>query len=225
MKKATSRRRVGPTAASLRELPEIDFARYRVLRNPFAAIVAREGIELRHDGPSAGSLKEMPEADFARLKSRRSSYAGRARRELIQLAAGRGRPRRGSEVGPTPARSVRLTLAVWASLEDEARSANSTVHAVLRQAVTQYLETAVFLRNVRVVGHVLWSHWQQMWAEGEAGQPDSQHLEYVLHAQAFGELHSAVTPVRHHNVLDLNRAAQDERAAIDVKRLVVKSFN
>ena len=36
-----------PTKASLREVPEIDFATAKVRRNPYAARIAREGIEIQ----------------------------------------------------------------------------------------------------------------------------------------------------------------------------------
>ena len=78
MKKATSRRRKDPTVASLRELPLIDFDRYRLVRNPFARRIAREGIEIIHDQPSAASLAEMPEVDPYGARARRNPYASRA---------------------------------------------------------------------------------------------------------------------------------------------------
>jgi len=61
-----------PSATSLRALPEVDFALYRVRRNPFAARIAREGIEVVHEQPSPESLEEMPEADFSVSRVRRN---------------------------------------------------------------------------------------------------------------------------------------------------------
>src|SRR5262245_52002506 len=107
VKKAISRTRENPSPASLRELPEIDLTRYRARRNPYAALIAREGATLVHDEPSASSLAEIPEVDLARARIRRSSLAGRAKHAVIRLKSGRGRPKRGQEVGPTPARSIR----------------------------------------------------------------------------------------------------------------------
>jgi hypothetical protein len=144
MKKATSRTSPDPSAASLREMPEIDFPRYHRRRNPYAAVIARKGASVIHDEPSARSLADLPEVDFSRAQARRSSFAGRARRAVIQLEAGRGRPRRGQEIGPTPARSIRLPTTVWAALEAAARDANTTVHALLRLAVRHLLETPPF---------------------------------------------------------------------------------
>jgi hypothetical protein len=44
MKKAKKRSRTEPSAASLREIPEIDFSKARVHPNPYAARIAKEGI-------------------------------------------------------------------------------------------------------------------------------------------------------------------------------------
>ena len=44
MKKAKKRSAREPSASSLREIPEVDFSRVRVRRNPYAARIAKEGI-------------------------------------------------------------------------------------------------------------------------------------------------------------------------------------
>ncbi|HEY4059080.1 MAG TPA: hypothetical protein VGM39_20835 [Kofleriaceae bacterium] len=93
MKKAITKREksssveLNPTAESLRELPEIDFSKYRIHRNPYAARIAREGFELVHDGPSAASLAEIPEVDWATVRVRRNPYAAIIAREGVQLPA------------------------------------------------------------------------------------------------------------------------------------------
>ena len=132
-----------PSRASLKEMPEIDFHAYRVRRNPYASRIAREGIEIVHEAPSAASLAEMPEADFATARVRRNPYASRAAESLGTVSYGRGRPHAGSEQGPTPARSLRLPIAVWTLLEEEARSRHTTVHALLREIVVTYLERSL----------------------------------------------------------------------------------
>lgn len=141
MKKATSRsrRRQEPTAASLRALPQIDFSSYRVRRNPYADRIVRDGIRVVHDEPSRESLAAMPEPDFSSVRARRNPYASRAAEALARMQVGQGRPRRGHESGPTPTRSIRLPRSVWDALEEEARLTNTTVHALLRKAVTAYL--------------------------------------------------------------------------------------
>jgi hypothetical protein len=127
-----------PSAATLRELPEIDFERYRVRRNPFAARISREGIEILHDGPSQRSLSEMPEADFSAARVQRNPYTSRAAEPAIQY--GRGRPRAGQEIGPTPGRTLRLPESAWRALEVEAKDKRTTVHALLRELVMMHLE-------------------------------------------------------------------------------------
>jgi hypothetical protein len=139
MKKPTRPKQALPSSATLRELPEIDFTAYRVVRNPYAKRIQREGIELEHDGPSRTSLAAIPEADLGRAVVRTSPYARRIAAEGLWIQVGRGRPRRGLEVGPTPARSVRLPETVWKALEAEARREKVSLHAVLRYAVGRFL--------------------------------------------------------------------------------------
>lgn len=130
----------GASVATLRELPEIDFARYRVRRNPFAARIAREGIEILHESPSPESLAEMPEADFSLAHVRRNPYTSRAAEPLPAIQYGRGRPRAGAEVGPTPGRTLRLPESAWHALEAEAKAKRTTVHALLRELVITHLD-------------------------------------------------------------------------------------
>lgn len=137
MKRATTDR--GPSARSLRELPEIDFARYRIRRNPFAARIAREGRSIVHDDPSRDSLRDMPEADFSVARARRNPYATRAAEAASRWQYGRGRPVRGQEVGPTIARSLRLPASAWEALDREARARRTTTHALLRELVGVFL--------------------------------------------------------------------------------------
>ena len=52
MKKASNRTRrttkhAEPSKASLKEMPEVDFSKVRVRRNPYAARVAKEGITIQ----------------------------------------------------------------------------------------------------------------------------------------------------------------------------------
>lgn len=129
-----------PGESTLRELPELDFARYRVRRNPFAARIAREGIEVMHDAPSPESLAEMPEADFSLARARRNPYASRAAESVPAIQYGRGRPRAGEEVGPTPGRTLRLPESAWHALEAEAKAKRTTVHALLRELVMTHLD-------------------------------------------------------------------------------------
>lgn len=47
MSAGKKRRQREPSKASLREIPEVDFSRARVRRNPYAARIAKEGIVIR----------------------------------------------------------------------------------------------------------------------------------------------------------------------------------
>jgi len=137
----------GPSVATLRELPEVAFERYRLRRNPFARRIAREGIEIVHDAPSERSLAEMPEADFSAVRVRRNPYTSRAAEPLPAIQYGRGRPRAGEEVGPTPGRTLRLPESAWRALEVEAKEKRTTVHALIRELVMAHLEREAHRRR------------------------------------------------------------------------------
>jgi hypothetical protein len=96
MKKASERS--GPTASSLREIPEVDFGNAAVKRNPYAARIAAEGM----------------------------------------VHVRRGRPRKGTETGPTEPRSIRFPAPIWRLLEHRARTDGLTLHAALRAAILEW---------------------------------------------------------------------------------------
>ncbi len=129
----------GPRAVSLKEMPEIDFSRYRLRRNPYAPRIKREGVQLSHREPSETSLKEMPEADFSRTRVRPNKYVASAAEKAAKIQYGRGRPRKGEETGPTSSRTIRLPASIWKALEQEARVRSTTVHALLRELVATYV--------------------------------------------------------------------------------------
>jgi len=124
---------------SLKAMPEIVFSRYRIRRNPFATRIEREGVQLSHREPSEASLREMPEADFNRTRVRGNKYVASAAEKASNIQYGRGRPRKGDESGPTPARTLRLPAPIWKALEEEARERSTTVHALLRELVATYV--------------------------------------------------------------------------------------
>ena len=140
MKKARTKSAKAPTAASLRDMPEVDLRRYRVKRNRFAARIAREGVVVAHEGPSRASLDAIPEADLAGARVRKNPYAARIQKAGIVLQVGRGRPRREDETGPTVTKSVRLPPTVWAKLEERARAEGIALHALLRRALLELAE-------------------------------------------------------------------------------------
>lgn len=140
MKKArASSKTQEPSAASLREMPEVKLESYRVRRNPYAKRIAREGIQVVHDGPSAASLAEIPEVNFKYATVRPNRYAARAAESAARIQYGRGRPTRGTEVGPTATRSVRLPAEIWVALEVEAKQRSTTVHALLREVIVAFV--------------------------------------------------------------------------------------
>lgn len=89
--------------------------------------------------PSKASLREMPEADFSVGAVRRNPYAARVRAEGIQIHIRRGRPKKGTETGPTVPKSVRFSSEIWKRLEQRARAAGMPLHAALRAAVVSWL--------------------------------------------------------------------------------------
>ncbi len=80
MKKATRRRHRGPSAASLREIPEVDFSKVPVRRNPYARRIAAEGITVHvgrgrpkkggETGPTVPRSVRFPASVWAHLERR-----------------------------------------------------------------------------------------------------------------------------------------------------------
>src|SRR5260370_23802704 len=93
-------------------------------------------------GPSRASLREMPEVNFDKAKVRRNPYALRIAAEEVSIHVGRGRPRKGTETGPTLPRSVRFPARVWRHLERRARAEGIPLHAALRAAVMAWINKA-----------------------------------------------------------------------------------
>ena len=87
-------------------------------------------------GPSRASLREM---NFDKAKVRRNPYALRIAAEGISIHVGRGRPRKGTETGPTVPRSVRFLTRVWRHLEKRAKAEGIPLHAALRAAVMAWI--------------------------------------------------------------------------------------
>ena len=91
----------------------------------------------RSQEPSRASLRAMPEADFSNAKP--NPYARRIAIEGLSIQVERGRPRKGSEKGPTIPRSVRFPAEVWENLEQRAKREGIPLHAALRAAVLAWL--------------------------------------------------------------------------------------
>jgi len=64
--KAAKKHKRGPSKASLREIPEVDFSKVRVRRNPYAARIAKEGIVVQ---VGRGRPKKLLEVGGTRPRS------------------------------------------------------------------------------------------------------------------------------------------------------------
>ncbi len=91
--------------------------------------------------PSKESLREIPEVDFASPKVRRNSYADRVAAEGI-VHVRPGRPKKGTETGPTEPRSIRFPAPVWNLLEERAKAQGLTLHSALRAAIIDWVRHA-----------------------------------------------------------------------------------
>jgi len=91
--------------------------------------------------PSKASLREIPEVDFASAMVRRNPYAARVAAEGI-VHVRRGRPKRGTETGPTEPRSIRFPAPVWELLEKRAKAQGLTLHSALRAAIIDWVRHA-----------------------------------------------------------------------------------
>jgi hypothetical protein len=90
MKMAKHRKHSEPSAASLAEIPEIDFSRVKVRRNPYAAKLAKDGIVLQ---VGRGRPKKILEVGGTRPRSVRfpddvwKRLESRARAKRLSLHA------------------------------------------------------------------------------------------------------------------------------------------
>ena len=96
--------------------------------------------QTKHAEPSAVSLSEIPEMDFTK-PVRRNPYAARIAAEGLVLPR-RGRPRKGTETGPTVPRSIRFPVGMWKLLEKRAKAQGLTLHAALRAAIVGWMGRA-----------------------------------------------------------------------------------
>jgi len=91
--------------------------------------------------PSNASLREIPEVDFASATVRRNPHAARIAAEgAVHIR--RGRPRKGTETGPTEPRSIRFPAPVWKLLEQRAKAEGLTLHSALRAAILDWVRQA-----------------------------------------------------------------------------------
>lgn len=104
----------------------------RSVRNPFYERVRRTGIRLVISAEPLPHGKRKPSNPYLE----RIEKAGG-----VVLRVGRGRPRKGQEVGPTVPKSVRLPAGVWRRLDAQAAREGLTRHAAMRQAVLIWLRS------------------------------------------------------------------------------------
>jgi hypothetical protein len=94
----------------------------------------------RPKNPSRTSVREIPEVDFGSAKVRRNPYARRIASMGISVHVKPGRPKKGTETGPTVPRSIRFPEEVWRRLERRARVEGLPLHRALRAAVLAWAE-------------------------------------------------------------------------------------
>jgi hypothetical protein len=93
--------------------------------------------------PSAASLEAMPEFNSKRAKRfGRGPKALEAVLKVGRMHRRRGHPGKGAERIPTSRRSLRLPDTSWEALERQAEKRGTTVHALLRDLVIDWLVTA-----------------------------------------------------------------------------------
>jgi Ribbon-helix-helix protein, copG family len=104
---------------------------------------ARKRKSKRTEEPTAASLEAMPEFNFERAKQfGRGPKALEAALKAGRMHRRRGHPGKDAERIPTSPRSLRLPDASWEELERRAEKQGTTVHALLRELVIEWLETA-----------------------------------------------------------------------------------
>lgn len=92
-------------------------------------------------GPSAASLREMPEIDVKTAVVLGRGDVGLTRARAF-LRAARGRPPQGQQAPGSSPRSIRFSDAMWQQLERQARRRRTTLHALLRDVIAEWLEHA-----------------------------------------------------------------------------------
>ena len=91
--------------------------------------------------PSEESLREIPPVDFSN-----TIRFGRGP-EALQMAltwarAKRGRPKKGERASGTATKTIRLPKAAWKKLAEIAKKQGTTVHALIREAISAKLGRA-----------------------------------------------------------------------------------
>lgn len=91
-----------------------------------------------HPEPSAASLRAIPPLNPATTKFFPRGPEG-LRQAMEYMRAKRGRPKKGEASPGSVTKSLRLSAAEWTALGQLAKRKHTTVHALLREAVTRKL--------------------------------------------------------------------------------------
>lgn len=103
-----------PSAASLREMPEVNLKDGTWRKNPYYESVLRDGITVTENGKNP---------------------------VMIQKPARMGRPKQGDAPRPTKTHAVRLTDEEWIKLTQRAKKDGVSAHVAMRAAVLKYAKT------------------------------------------------------------------------------------
>src|SRR5439155_20958433 len=88
MKKAKTRSQREPSVASPREIPEVDFSKSRIRRNPYAARVAREGLVVQIGRGRPGSCRRHAATVGPLFRGRLEADRGGGARQRTQRSRG-----------------------------------------------------------------------------------------------------------------------------------------
>jgi hypothetical protein len=92
-------------------------------------------------GPSRASLRDIPEIDVSKaIVLGRGAPGLRRARALVR--AQRGRPKKGARPEGSSPRSIRFSDALWRDLERQAKRRRTTLHALLREVIAEWLARA-----------------------------------------------------------------------------------
>lgn len=92
----------------------------------------------RRRGPSAASLREIPELSNDAIDLGRGAEGLRNAKALLRVK--RDRPKKGEQVPGSRPRSIRIPDATWKLLEREVRQRGTTLHALLRDVLENWLK-------------------------------------------------------------------------------------
>ena len=99
MKTKPERKHREPSKSSLRDIPEIDFTRAKLRKNPYAARIAAEGLQVGRGRPSK-TLEVGKTRPRSVLKPKRDKSSSTSSRRLLPLVPSPLYPKRGTSEIP-----------------------------------------------------------------------------------------------------------------------------